>query len=477
MSRFSGNQPAGLAVVCLAQFVVVLDVTIVATALPTIRDALGFSALGLPWVVTAYTLVLGGLLVAGGRLADLAGGRRALMAGLLVFGAASAACALAWSPAMLLGARAVKAVGAALLMPAGLALLTEIGGGRRALGWWTAAAASGGASGWVLGGLATEYAGWRSVFWINVPVGLLALVAARVVLPPGRRRRVRPDLPGALLATAALGLGVYGLTRVGAAGPVPTGSWAPLLAAAGLAAVLVRHLQRTAEPLFPPSLLRSRPVAGANLTASMLTATTTSAMFLAVLHVQRELSPARAAMLFPVFNVVVITGSLAAPALLRAAGARRVLLGGFAGIGAGAALLTAQPDGRVAIGGLLVSFALMGAGLGVASVASTQVGTEAAPTPYRGVSAGVLSSSAQIGNALGLALVVPLTAAAGAIGQRAGFAAAAVLALAGMAAGLLVPSRAAARPGRRHRKWLRDRGDEDRRHQGECRRDEQRCLQ
>lgn len=456
MRRLTGSTSAGLAVVCVAQFVVVLDVTIVTTALPVIRTGLGFSSLGLAWVITAYVVVFGGLLVAGGRVADLLGPRRAFGLGLAWFVLASVACALAWSPAALVGARALQGIGAALLSPAGLALLPAVSGSgparRRAVGWWTAAAAGGGAGGWVLGGLFAEYLGWRAVFWVNLPIGVVALLVARTVLPdpdpdPGRGRRgAGPDLTGAVVATVAVGAAVYALTGIGANGPLEVLSWLPLLVAGGLVVFLVRHLRQVRDPLVPPALLRSRAVAGASLTALALTASTSSAMYLAVLYVQQvlRLSPARASLLFPALNVTVIAGSLAGPALLRYAGSRRTAVAGFAAIAAGCLLLTTLPDGGMPIGRLLGAFALMGTGLGAASVASTHAGTEAADPAYGGVAAGVLSSAAQVGTALGLAIVAPL--AVGAHGFRAGFIGATVLTLAGLAAAFLIPPAPARSP-------------------------------
>lgn len=428
MRRFTGNTSNTrlvLATICVAQFVVVLDVTIVTTALPAIARGLGFGAAGLPWVMTAYTLVLGGLLVAGGRFADVVGARKAFIGGLAWFALASAGCAVAWSPATLIGARALQGVGAALLAPAGLALLTATTEDgpvrRRAVGWWAAAAASGGASGWVLGGVLTEYLGWRAVFVVIGVVAGLAVAVAAPMLPDAAKTAGGADLVGAALATAALGSAVYALTlRNALAGGL----------AIALAAGLIWHLQRSSAPLIPPKMLCQRTIAGANLTALSLTATTSSAMYLAVLVVQQYLSPAKASLTFPAFNLAVIVGSLVAPTLLRRFGPRTTLLGGFAVIAGGASLLVTI-DG-LAIVRLLVSFAAMGAGLGAASVASTHSGTEAAETAYQGVSAGVLNSSAQIGTSFGLALVAPLA------GQRIGFVIAAALTLIGFTGALLV---------------------------------------
>ena len=233
MRPFGGNTALGprvwaMPILCVAQFVVVLDATIVTSALPAIRRALGFSETGLQWVFTAYALVFGGLLIFGGRVADLAGQRRTFLIGLGLFTAASAGCALAWSPAALVTARVFQGAGAALLSPAALALLTTLSepgaARRRAVGWWTAVAAGGGASGWVLGGLITEYAGWRWVFAVNVPLGLAAVMIAPRVLPADQRRTRASglDLGGALTATAGLALLVYGLTSAGVARSQPT---------------------------------------------------------------------------------------------------------------------------------------------------------------------------------------------------------------------------------------------------------------
>lgn len=456
MSSFGGNnsndrQPLALAVVCVAQFVVVLDVTIVTTALPAIRQALGFSDAGLQWVFTGYALVFGALLIFGGRVADVAGRRRTFLIGLTVFALASVGCALAWSAEALVTARLVQGAGAALLSPAALALLTtltEAGESRRrAVGWWTAVAASGGASGWVLGGLISEYVGWRWVFAVNVPIAVIALAIAAHVLPPDRQsaKTMRLDLGGALSATPGLALLVYGLASVGDRGLVQVASWLPLLLAAIAFVIFLRHEGRTADPLLPLGLLRSRPVAGANLTAVAITASTSPAMFLAVLYVQETLGvPAgRASLLFPAVNLGVIAGSLLGPRLLGSLGARRTLVTGFSGIAVGTIVLLLLPDHGLPAIQLLGAFGVMGAGLGAASVASTQTGTDAADPEYRGVVSGVLNSAAQVGTAVGVALLLPLAAAIGLdtmTGYRVGFVGAGAIALGGALAGLLVPT-------------------------------------
>lgn len=435
MSRLTGN----IAVVCVAQFVVVLDVTIVTTALPSVGAALGFAGAGLTWVITAYTVAVAALLVPCGRAVDLIGARRAFRWGVTVFVGASVVCALAWTPAALIAARAVQGVGAALLSPAALALLTastEPGPARRrAVGWWTAAAACGGASGWVLGGLLTDLLDWRAVFWVNAPIGVALLLARG--LPAGHRQRdVRLDVPGALATTAALGLLVQGLTSTGEHGIAALTSWLPLVLSCVATVFLVRRIRGTADPLVPV-LGRT---AGANLSALGQTAATTPAMYLSTLYVQEvmDLPPARAALLFPAFNVAVVAGSLAGPALLRTAGARRTVLAGFAFIAAGATVFVFLPGAGLPIPQLLAGFTLMGAGLGAAAVASTHTGTESVEPSRQGLAGGLLNSSAQLGTALGLAVLVPLSATPDR--YHVGFLGAAALAVAGLCASRLLPN-------------------------------------
>ena len=430
-----------LVLLCGAQFLIVLDVTIVAIALPEIRDSLGFSAAGLQWVLSAYTLAFGGLLVVAGRAGDLVGQRRLFAAGVAGFGAASLACALAAAPAALLVARAAQGVAAAALTPSALALLTaafeEPAERRRAVGWWTAAAAGGGASGWVLGGLLVQASGWPAVFLVNVPLCAAGALLAPRVLPdanaPDRRearrqghgaldaRRRGLDVAGALLVTLGLTLLVLGLTRVEARGPGDPWALASLAAAATALALFARVERRAVDPIVPPWTLRRPAFARATVAAMALTGSTTPAMFLAILYQQGPLGRAALATgLWCVpFNLSVIAGSLLGPRLRRP---RVAMTGGLVAVAAGAALLIALSPAAIP-----PAFVMMGGGLGVAAVASTASGTAALGEDEQGVAAGVLNAAAQVGTALGLAVVATLFAATG---YRTGFAAAAVIALA-----------------------------------------------
>ncbi len=455
MRRFDRN-PTTLAigVLCVAQLVVVLDATIVASALPALGRDLGFSTDHLQWVVTGYTLALGGFLAVGGRIADLVGARRGFALGLAGFTAASSGCGLAPSQAVLLSCRVLQGVAAALLLPAALALLTSIAGSgrarRRNVGIWTAAGAAGGATGWVLGGLLTEYADWRWVFFVNVGIGMAVLPLLARALPRTEGRRSQQlDVVGAAGVTLGLGLVVYGLTATADMGTRPLFVVGPLLAGITVLVAVLRHERRVANPLLPADLLRNRAVGGANLVAFTITGSTTPAMLLVVLYVQNVLgvSPGRAAWYFPAVNIAVVAGSLLGPALIAQLGARRTAYAGSGLIVGGILILTTLPSQGLPGARLITSFAVMGVGLAIASVASTTVGTTAAAPAERGLVSGLLNSAAQIGTALGLAVVTPLASrpesGADAMlgGMRWGFFGAAAIAGLGLAAAALLTGR------------------------------------
>ena len=407
-----------VALPCVAQFVIVLDVTIVAIALPAIQADLGLSTSALAWVVTAYTLVFGGCLLAAGRLADRVGRCRAFGTGLLLFAAASLLCGLAPHGAVLLVARAVQGLGAALVSPAALALVTAArpeGKARaRALGWWTAAAAGGGASGWVIGGLLSGLLGWRWVFLVNVPLCLAAAALAPHLLAEWRDPApARADVAGAVLVTTGLASLLLALTLAEARGPAAVTT----LSVAALAAVLLlglRRVERRArDPLLRGDVLRRPGFAGANGVAAVLTAVTTPPILLCTLHAQHVLglAPATAGLLFAPVNLAVIAGSLAGPRVVAALGERNAMAAGLGTVAVGALALHAVGVTVPALPSLLGGFVLLGAGLGVASVASTSRGTAVVEASDQGLASGMLASSAQLGTALGLAVVVPLAAA------------------------------------------------------------------
>jgi MFS family permease len=390
----------------------VLDVTIVAIALPEIQGELDFTPAGLPWVVTAYTLVFGGLLIRAGRAGDLYGHRRLLVAGLAVFGAASLACGLAWSAPALVLARAVQGAGAAVVAPAALALVGAAvpagEGRRRAVAWWTASAASGGASGWLLGGLLVAGPGWRWVFVVNVPVAAAVAVAVRLLLAerrPGGPDRL--DVPGAALLTAGLALLGYASTRLQEQG-VSGATVAVLLTAAAVLAVFVTVERRARHPVLPLSVLR-RPGLGRSVaTAAALTATTTPVMFFTVLHQQQVLGvdTATVGLRCAPFNLAVVAGAALGPRATAIAGNRPIMGGGLLLVATGAAGMLRIDASDAYASAVLPALVAMGVGLGLASGAATASGTAAAGREDQGLASGLLNAAAQVGNVLGLAVLV-----------------------------------------------------------------------
>jgi EmrB/QacA subfamily drug resistance transporter len=423
MKVFGGNKGerrwSALGLLCVAQFVVVLDATIVAIALPEIQADLGFSRAGLQWVISAYTLVFGGFLLLAGRAADLWGRRRLFMVGLAVFTGASLACGLVASPLALVLGRIAQGLGAAMVAPSALSSLTAAfpeGEGRgRALGVWTAAAAGGGATGWLLGGLLTGSLGWEWVFFVNLPVGILGVALAPVLVSESRDEMAPPrlDVAGALSVTAGLTLLVYGITRVEEVGLVEPVTLVSLATSVMLLALFVAVDGWVRHPLVPLAVFRSRVLLGANLVALALTASTTPPMLLCTLYVQQVLGfpPAQAGLVFPPFNLAVIGGSLLGPRLVGRLGPRNTMVFGLIAIAAGSAcLLGVSPYGGGYLLYLIPAFVLMGTGLGCASVASTASGTAASEGRLQGLASGLLNSAAQIGTVLGLAVLIPLSA-------------------------------------------------------------------
>ena len=311
---------------------------------------------------------------------------------------------------------------------------------RRALGVWTAAAAGGGASGWLLGGVITEQAGWPWVFLVNVPIGAAAVALAPLLVPETRawEEGRRLDVAGAATLTTGLALVVLGLTRAQIAGvrsPLAAGGVA---VGALLLALFARIEARAADPLLPASLLRADGLAGANLAAAALTASTTPPLLLCVLALQgaQGRSALETGALFAPFNVAVISGSLLGPRVVRALGTRTAMALGLGGIAAGVLGMLASGGARAAPAALVPAFVLMGVSLGCASVASTTAGTAAAGRAREGVASALLNTAAQVGTALGVAVLLSVAAAAG---SPAAFAGAIAVALAGAAVALRAP--------------------------------------
>ena len=412
-----GRKGAALALLCVAQFVDVLDINAVIVALHSIGEDLGFSRAGLQWVVSAYVLLFAGFLLLSGRAADLWGRRRAFVAGLALFTAASLLCGLSVSPGMLVVSRAFQGLGAAITAPAALSIITTIfAEGRerdRAVAAWTAVAAGGGAAGLVLGGLITDGWGWEWVFFVNVPVGVAGVALSYVLLPERRDTSASPrlDLLGAGTVTAGLVLVVLGLTRTEQAGFGSSTTLATLGTAAACFGAFVFVERRAADPLVPLGLFRLRALVGAALVAFTLTAATAPVGVLVALYMQNTLgySASVAGLTGLPFSLCVIAGSVLGGWISGRMGGRATMSLGLAVVAA-AALVTAGITAESGVANVLAGAALSGLGLGCASVAATARGTSAVEEGKRGLASGFMNTSAQVGTALGLASLLTLAA-------------------------------------------------------------------
>jgi EmrB/QacA subfamily drug resistance transporter len=401
-----------LATVALIQFTVSLDLSVVNVALPSIATDLRFSPVGVTWVIHAYALLFGGLLLLGGKAADRYGRRRLLLAGLALFGVASLLGGLAQEPAHLVAARAAQGVGAAALAPAALALLTAaFPSGReriRAFGVWSAVNAAGGALGVLIGGLLTEFAGWQWVMFVNVPIVAAALVLAwrGIAADAPARPRGRPDVLGAVLATAGMILLVLGIIRTERYGWASAEALGVLAAAAVLLAafgVVERTTRRDA--LVRPGLLANRSVAGANIYNLLLGGAMAAAFYFVSLYVQRVLGtgPALTGLQFLPLALGVIVGSVIAVRLGYRLPARAVLVGGALVTAAGFAWFgLISPDGGF-LADVLGPAILVGTGFGLCLGPLVATATAGVATAEAGTASALLNSSRQIGAALGLA--------------------------------------------------------------------------
>ncbi|MFJ9442444.1 MFS transporter [Kitasatospora sp. NPDC101235] len=416
-----------LAAVTVAQFVFALDMSVVNVALPAIRTDLGFAPLDLSWVVHVYALTFGGLLLLGGRACDLYGRRPLLLLGLAVFGLCSLAGGLAQAPWQLVAARAGQGVGAAAAAPAALAMLTATfaEGPRRvrALGVWSAANAAGGALGVLAGGLLTEYASWRWVMLVNLPVVAAALAllpadgpaeatGAAGERPVRSERRERPDVLGAVLATAGVGLLVYGVVRTDVRGWGSPATLGTLAAAVALLAAFAVAETRACAPLLRLGLLRSRWVAGANVLVFLAAAGQFTAFYFVSLYLQQVLGLGAAAtgLAFLPFSAGLVAGSVLATRVVAHRTPRAALVPGAVLAAAGLAWFALiGPDGGFltdVLGPSLVTS--VGTGLVLAPVAAA--GTTGVAAREAGTASGLLNSSRQLGGCVGLAALATVSA-------------------------------------------------------------------
>jgi EmrB/QacA subfamily drug resistance transporter len=405
-----------LLLICVAQLMATLDVTIVNLSLPAVQDDLDLSNAGLAWVIDAYTLAYGGLLLVGGRAGDLLGHRRTLMIGIALFTVASGVAGLAQSPEVLLAARAGQGLGAALATPTTLSLITTLvpAGPRRtrAMVAYGSMAGIGITLGLMLGGVLTEYASWRWVFLINLPIGALLLVAAPRLLPDTRGARRRLDLAGAVVGTGALLSLVYGVIRAGTDGWGDAVSATALLLAAALAVVFVLVERSVAEPTLPLGLMAHRVRLGAYLVAGLLFASLYPSFFLLSRVLQQVYGhdPLEAGLLFLPVGIGVLAFAIAARRLMAVTGPRPLVLGGTLATTLGSAgLLTLDIDSSYAAV-LLPCIIGLGAGVGVTFVATSALSMTDVPEADTGVGSALLSTFQAVGGTMGVAVVATLAA-------------------------------------------------------------------
>jgi EmrB/QacA subfamily drug resistance transporter len=400
-----------LALVCVAFFMTVLDISIVNVALPSIKTSLHVAEKDLQWVVTAYAIAFGGFLLLGGRAADLLGRRRLFMLGIALFSLASLVCGLAGSIGVLVAARAVQGIGAAVISPATLSIITttfEEGSERnKALGIWGAMGGSGAAAGVLFGGILTKYAGWEWIFFVNVPVGAAVLLLTRAVVRESRIPGLHGfDFPGAATVTASLALLVYGISKAPDVGWSSAQTIGLLAAAAVLLAAFVAIESRSEAPMMPFRIFRVRTVTGANVVGFLLGAVVFSNFFLLTLYVQQVLhySALKAGLTFLATAGVVIPVAGLSQALVTRIGVRPVLTVGLALLTGGMLWYAQVPVHGRFVPDLLPGYLMVGVGMAFSFIPISIAALAGVEHREAGLASGLINTSQQVGGALGVAI-------------------------------------------------------------------------
>jgi EmrB/QacA subfamily drug resistance transporter len=407
-----------LVLVCIAQFMVILDATIVNVALPSIQHGLHFSASSLQWIVNAYTLIFGGFLLLGGRASDLLGRQRLFVAGIVVFTGASLLNAVATSSGMLIGGRALQGLGAALVSPAALSIITttfEEGAERtKALGVWSAIAAGGGAVGLVLGGLLTETLSWRWVFFINLPIGIAAaLLSLRLI--PNSKAEDEPDtadVAGAVTVTGGLLVLVYGIVKAPAYGWASGRTIGLGVAALALLASFVVIELRSKSPLIRLGILRLRSLSASNVAMLLVASGLFSMFYFAGIYLQevRHYGPLKAGLAFVPFTAGIVIGAGASQALIKRIGIRNVVTIGLILGTFGMLYFVELSTTSGYLAHVFPSIAVMSIGMGMTFVPLTLLATTNIDAADAGLASGLFNTSQQVGGALGLAVLSTIAA-------------------------------------------------------------------
>ncbi|MFG2085158.1 MULTISPECIES: MFS transporter [unclassified Spirillospora] len=411
-----------LALIALAQFMVIMDTSIIGVALPRIQEDLGFSQENLSWVFNAYVIALGGLLLLGGRLSDLFGARKMFGTGWLILLAGSAMAGAAGDVGVELAGRAVQGAGAALIAPAALTLLMMLFGSEpreltKALALYGAAAPAGGTAGVFLGGAITEYASWPWVFYVNIPIAVIALAAAPFLMPGGGRARGSVDLVGAVTVTLGLGTTVYAIVRAPEVGWGSVETWAVIAAGIVLLAAFLWIQSARRAPLMPLSIFRAPNLGAANLAQLLLGAAWIPMWFFLNLYLQQVLDysafPSGAALL-PMTVLIMIGMVVLAPRVINRFGPKAVTVTGLAVLAIGMGWLSLiRPDGSFWIDVLPASL-VAALGMSLAFIPSLGTAISAARPEEGGLASGIVNTGYQVGSALGLAAMTAIATANGA---------------------------------------------------------------
>jgi EmrB/QacA subfamily drug resistance transporter len=414
-----GHLTATLLLACLGQFMVILDVSVVNVALPAIRHGLGFSEQDLQWVVNAYTVTFAGFLLLGGRAADLLGRRRVFVGGLLLFALASLAGGLAQSQVMLIAARAVQGLGAAVVAPASLSIITttftEPAERNRAVGIWGAMGGAGGAAGVLLGGVLTDVAGWRWILFINLPIGLAAAFLTTIYIAEGRGAKASRhfDLAGALSATIGLSLLVLGIVRTDVTGWGNASTIALLAVGVGLLGLFLAIEGRfAAAPLMPLRIYASRTLSAANVVVLFVGAASFGMWFFVSLYLQEVLlySPIRAGLAFLPMTLCIVVGSVLASRFVLRIGAKPMLVVGMLAQAAGLALFALVPVHGAYLANVVLPSLLVAIGIPFSFVPAAICAVQGVAAPEAGLASALVNTSRLVGGALGLAVLAAIAA-------------------------------------------------------------------
>jgi EmrB/QacA subfamily drug resistance transporter len=444
-----------------AQFMLIIDVTVVNVALPSIGRDLGLDRAAMTWVAIAYTLLFGSLLLLGGRLADTFGRRRIFLAGLGLFTAASAASGLASDGNVLIISRALQGIGAALMSPAALSIITTTFQGpdrTRALGVWAALGGGGAAFGVVLGGLLAAGPGWQWIFFVNVPVGIAVGVGVGRIIPALAPDRLAGgiDLPGVLFIVPAIALALYALVGAGEAGWLSAATLIPLGLATALLGAFVWRERSARAPLVRLGMLRDRTLAGGLTLIVAASALLAGTFFLVSLYLQRVagLSPLEAGLLFLPVAFALIAGAQAGSGLAGHAGGRIAIVLGLVAASIGLVLLTQLPAAGNVLVDVLPGFVLAGLGIGATLVAAMTTAFVGVADEDAGLASGLVNTSHEVGFAVGVSILSTVAGASlagdqGVAGFQAAFMAAVVIAVVAVGASLvLLPGDRPRIPGR-----------------------------